>query len=227
MLEVASAAFTGPYYDTYVILGSGGSNNPTVQQVVVADSTGTCNDTWIGYFQFDASTFGTVNSASLALTHGATLNGLANNPTLTLYGVADFDPATLNATNAPTTAGATVIESKVIASSTTAGTPLTWGGADAGLKNYVQLQADGDNVVTLAMSFSANCSTTSQVNFYSQEYTANPAFRPVLTISGTKPNAVDMSSASATRTAWPLYAGLGVVALGVVVGVMISRRRTA
>lgn len=222
----ASAAFTGPYYDTYVILGSGGTNNPTAPQVVVADSTGTCNDTWIGYFQFDASGIGTVSSASLVLTHGGTLNGLANNPTLTLYGVADFDPATLGPTNAPTTSGADVIENKVIASATTSGTKLTWGGSDPELKNYIQRQADTDNVVTLAMSFSANCSTTSQVNFYSQEF-STAGSRPVLTIEGTNPNSVEVSTASAQRTAWPLYAGLGAVALFVVAGVVISRRRTA
>ncbi|MGE5602120.1 MAG: hypothetical protein ACM30E_03660 [Nitrososphaerales archaeon] len=223
----ASAAFTGPYYDTYVILGSGGTNNPTAPQVVVADSTGTCNDTWIGYLQFDASGIGTVSSASLVLTHGGTLNGLATNPTLTLYGVPDFDLATVGPTNAPTTGAAEVIENKTIASGTTSGTKLTWGGSDPGLKNYIQSQADTDDVVTLAMSFSANCSTTSQVNFYSQEY-STAGSRPVLTVEGTKPNAVEVSTASAQRaSSWPLYAGLSAVALFVVTGVVISRRRTA
>jgi hypothetical protein len=223
---VASAAFTGPFYDTYVIIGS--TNTPTAPQVIVADSTASCTDTWIAYFQFDASAIGTASSASLVLTHGNTLVGLGSNPTLTLYGTADFDQATLNGTNNPPTGGATVIQSQPIPSGTVAGTKLTWGGSDPGLRNYIQTQANTDNVVTLALSFSANCDqVNSQVNFYSSEYNTTPANRPQLTVEGTTPTAVDMSSASAQQTSWPFYVGLGAVALVVVAGLAISRRRTA
>lgn len=223
---VASAAFTGPMYDTYVQVG--GSNFPTAAQMLVQDSTGSCTDTQVIYLQFDASNIGTVSSASLVLTHGQTLIGIDTNPVLTLYGVADFDPATLTGSNAPVPSTGQVIQNLTIPSTTTAGTKITFGGADSGLANYIQSQANGDNVVSLALSFSASCNpVNSQLNFYTSEYNTTPANRPQLTVNGTTPTAVEMSKAEAQPVSWPLYAGLGAVALVVVAGVVLTRRRTA
>lgn len=226
---VASADFTGPFIDTYIITNTAG-NNPSAPNLPVQDQTANCNDNYISYVQFDASTIKTVNSASLKFTQGGTPAGLNNGPTLSLYGVADFDPATLSGATGgfPVPGSGTLIQSIVVPSSVPAGYTVTWGDADPGLANYIQSQADGDNKVTLAMSFSANCfSQWSNIAFYSQEG-GTAAQDPVLNIKGTsEPNAVSMSSASAERTSWPLYAGLAAVALVVVAGVMMSRRRTA
>ena len=57
-----------------------------------------------------------------------------------------------------------------------------------------------------------------------------PAARPTLDLqhrSATAQRGRGERPHPPSRTAWPLYAGLGVVALGVVAGVVISRRRTA
>jgi len=220
---MASAAFTGPYVDTWVTVG--GTNNPSGVTLYVQDSLSTCNDSQIAYLQFDASNIATVSSASLVLTAASTQIGLDTTPKLSIYGVADFDPATLTGTNAPLTTGLTAIQTVPVPPSTVAGSPFAFGGSDTALATYIGTQAGG--VVTLALSFSADCNgTLSQMNFYSQRY-SNTAYRPQLTIEGTKPTAVDVSSTSAERTSLPLYAGLGAVALILVAGLAISRRRTA
>jgi hypothetical protein len=229
---VVSADFSGPFYDTYVTLGSAGANNPTAISMFVQDSTGVCTDTQIAYIQFSAGTIGTVTSASLVLTEGATAIGLdgATAPMLTLYGVADFDQASLSSTNAPKTtdSGVVVIQSQSMPSSAVArGTKLTWGGSDPGLMNYIQSQINGDKVVTLAMSFSANCnSVNSQMNFFTQDYNTDLTFRPVLNIAAT-PSAVTMSTFQAANPAanWPLITGLGALVALAAGGVLFYRKR--
>ena len=105
---IASAAFTGPYVDTWVVVG--GANNPSGKTLWVQDSLNTCNDSQIIYIQFDASQIQTVTGASLTLTATPDPIGVDTTPKLSLYGVADFDPATLTGSNAPTTAGLTPIQ---------------------------------------------------------------------------------------------------------------------
>ena len=122
--------------DTYVTLGSAGANNPTAISMFAQDSTGICT-TQIAYIQFNAGTIGTVTSASLVLTEGATAIGLdgAPAPILTPYGVADFD-SLLSSTNAPKTtdSGVVVIQSQSMPLSAIArGNKLTWGASDPGL----------------------------------------------------------------------------------------------
>lgn len=231
VVGVASADFSGPYYDTYVIVN--GSVNPTAPNLAIQDSTGACNDAYISYIQFDASNILAVSSASLKFTVGGTPGGLNNSPTLTLYGVTDFNPATLNGTNYPRTATGELIQNMVIPSTTAANAQFTFGGSDTGLANYIQAQANGatPQTVTLALSFSANCFNQTSISFYSQEG-GTQAQDPTLTIVGTRkdPTAVamtDFSAASDSKATWPLYAGLGALALIVVGGVAVSRRRTA
>ena len=228
----ASADFSGPFYDTYVTVG--GANNPAAVSMFTQDSTGACTDTQIAYIQFSASTIGAMTSASLVLTEGATAIGLdgATPPTLSLYGVADFDPATLNGTNAPKTTdpGAVWIQSKPMPASAVArGNKLTWGGSDSGLMNYIQTQINTDKVVTLAMSFSANCnSNNSQMNFFSQEYSVDTTFRPVLDIKATT-TAVTLSTfrPADPTVNWPLIVGLGALAAVAIGGLTVTRRRAA
>jgi hypothetical protein len=234
----ASADFSGPFYDTWVQVG--GANNPT-SGIWVQDSTGNCTDTQIAYIQFAANTIGTVTSASLTLTEGSTeigldnidVNGVPFHPTLSLYGVADFDPDTLSGTNAPRTTapGVVKIQSILLTGSAFAkGNKLVWGGADTGLMDYVQAQARADKIVTLAMSFSANCNpSNSQITLFHQEYTVDPSFRPVLDIKASAPTAVTMSTFRATDPAvnWPLIAGLGALAAVVIGGLAVARRRAA
>lgn len=221
---IASAAFTGPYVDTWVVVG--GANNPTGKTLWVQDSLNTCNDSQIIYFQFDASQFATVSGASLTLTSIPDPIGVDTTPKLSLYGVADFDPATLTGSNAPTTAGLTAIQTLNVPPATNNGDQFLFGGAHDGLRAYIQSQAGG--VVTLALSFSADCNgINSQMAFYSQRYTTTPAYQPHLIVDGTKPNAVDLTTTSAERVTWPLYAGLGALAVVLAAGLAISRRRTA
>lgn len=232
----ASAAFTGPFHDTWV--QQNGVNNAAATGINVQDSTAACTDTQIGYFQFDVSNIGKVNSAILELTHAPTAIGIATNTTaLTLYGVPDFDPATLDGSNDPLPsplpdplpAGVQVIQTKTFATVPRLDTKLRFGDTDAYLAQYIQSQANRDGVVTLALSFSAGCNgNNSQLIFFSQDYSANAARRPQLTVEFSNPTGVDMRTAAAQQPAsWPLYAGLAAVALFVVAGVVISRRRTA
>lgn len=224
-VSVASAAFTGPYVDTWVTVG--GTNNPSGVTLYVQDSLSQCNDTQIAYIQFDASNIATVSSASLVLSAGQTEVGLGGIPKLSIYGVTDFDLAT--GAGAPVTTGLTPLQTIDVPSATKQYDPFTFSGA--GLASYIQTEANGPlpQTVTLALSFSASCDgINSQLNFYSQRYSQS-IYRPRLTIEGTKkdPNAVSMSTFSADDSAvtWPLYAGLGALALIVVGGLAVSRRR--
>ncbi len=227
---VASAAFTGPFYDTWVQLTSP-DNNPSGNTLRVEGSLGSCNDSQVTYFQFDASEFQTVSSATLVVTAAGTAIQLESEPQLSLFGVADFNPATLNGTNMPVTDALEPIQTipvpaPVPPATSLLGTKFTFGGSDPELKNYIQTQAGG--TVTLALAFSGQCSAVSSaLTFYSQEYSTNVTYRPQLTIEGTKPNAVTVATSSAETVTWPLYAGLGAVALVVIAGLAVSRRRTA
>jgi hypothetical protein len=231
---VASAAFNGPYYDVYVNVG--GTVQPSQIVLYVQDSTPTCTDTQVTYFQFDASNIKTVSTASLELTVGGTKISVSDGAALTqlsIYGVNDFVQGSLTGTNAPLTTGLTPIQTLALPANLAQYDKVSFSGSN--LADYIQSQTPtglngvpGDGTVTLALSFSANCGAqNSQLNFYSQEYTTDTTRQPQLVVTGTKPNSVEVSQASAQRTAWPLYAGLGTIALFVVAGVVISRRRTA
>lgn len=226
---VASADFTGPYVDTWVQLPS--TSNPSNVTLYVQDSLSTCNDTQITYIQFDASNIATVSSASLVLFAGQTEIGLQSGPELSIYGVTDFNLAT--GAGAPTTAGLTPLQTINVPSTTVRFDPFTFGGSHTGLAGYIQTQANGatPQTVTLALSFSANChGINSQLSFYSQRY-SNATYHPQLTIVGTKkdPNAVSLTtfSSDGSNLNWPLYIGLGALALIAAGGLVYSRRRAA
>jgi hypothetical protein len=90
-----------------------------------------------------------------------------------------------------------------------------------------QLNTTTDGIATIAIETIACNAPAARQYMASRETTGANAVPARLTLNGTTPTAVDISAASATRTSLPLYAGLGAVALFVVAGVMISRRRTA
>lgn len=222
----ASAQTPGTLIDTWLD-ETVGTNNPTSPQLLVMDQTNSCaTEIQYVYFQFSVSQFQTVNSVSLQLTHASTIAGVENSPALSLYGTNDVDLAAMTPANNPTPSG-TPLASVTIPPSTSALTKITFSSPE--LTQYVQQQANGDNTVTLIMSFSGNCSAiTTQLNFYSMDYTGDATRKPALTVLGT-PLAVSLSNAEAQQqpNAWPFYAGIAAVALLVVAGVTISRRRTA
>lgn len=80
----------------------------------------------------------------------------------------------------------------------------------------------GDNLASFAVRFTT-CATTSTQWFQDKE---GGSVAPTLAMFG--PNAVKVSETAATpASTFPLYAGLGAVALILVAGLAISRRRTA
>lgn len=231
MVSTASAALvTPPNHDTYVTISpaSSAGQHDSEQILVVEDSLSTCNDTRIVYLRFQVDGIEAVTSAQLQLTPGGGPIFNTAGATLTLYDVADYNVATLSGSNYPSPASGTVIQS--LTGPFTAGSAVTF--SDANLATRLQVAADGDNVLTLALSFSAGCNPlgTSIVSFYSTEVSpANPS--PILTVEGTsEPNAVAISTFTTDNAAptWPLYAGLGALALiAAAAGVAWSRRRAA
>jgi hypothetical protein len=90
-----------------------------------------------------------------------------------------------------------------------------------GITTFVNEQIAGDKVASFALTF-ATCAASSLQAFDDIESgtTVGPSLEA--------PLAVGMTEVSAQQaTSWPLYAGLAAVALVVVAGVAISRRRTA
>ena len=156
-------------------------------------------------------TFG-VQSVSLG-------NALAGNQQVVLYATTDgWTETTVNWSNQP--ALGAVLQSVVVPS--TGGGTVVFNSPE--LAAYVQQEANGDNTASFALALTGSCGeSTVTLRLFSKDSTVGPD--PTLQILG--PTAVEMTQTSAERVSWPLYAGLAAVALFVVAGVMISRRRTA
>lgn len=156
-------------------------------------------------------TFG-VQSVTLA-------SATAGNQQVVLYATGDsWDETTVNWGNQP--ALGAVLQSVVVPS--TGGGTVVFNSPE--LAAYVQQEANGDNVASFALALTGNCGeSVVTLRLYSKESTVGPD--PNLQVLG--PTAVSMVETNAERTSWPLYAGLAAVALVVVAGVMMSRRRTA
>ncbi len=202
---------------------------------------GTCDTISTGYMKFDLSNLGngsggTVGYADIVMrltdttaAGSATVVGLytvendnwdetaALDPT---PGLGDVKPALLGEP----------LTTLTVSSSTSLNTDQTFPSTQA-LVDFFNSQSTfvtvptgaHDGVASLGMKISS-CGTSATVRFGTRE-NANPPQLHLRTAA--PPNAVDVSSASAERTSWPLYAGLGAVALIVVAGLAISRRRTA
>ncbi len=164
---------------------------------------------------------GPIASAEMSFSVQSTNIGsaVAGAQNLVLYRTTDeWTETTLNWSNKPPLGE--VVQSIVMP--TAAGSVVTFNAP--ALAAYLQQEADGDNVASFALGLTGNCGESSVViRLYSKDQTVAP--KPDLQVL--KPTAVDMSSTSAETVTWPLYAGLGAVALVVIAGLAVSRRRTA
>lgn len=189
------------------------------------DPGGNCVDSRITYLQWsltDVPEGGIIGYVGVTLTRsGATSNGPGY--TIGLYQASD--EWTEASTYATTPLPGALLDTKPFL--TTNGASLTFS-SDA-LLSYVQAQADGDNVLSLAVKLvtPGTCPTSAvSLVFDSSEDSAGVA--PSLDVrTAPPPNAVSVATSSAETVTWPLYAGLGAVALVVIAGLAVSRRRTA
>ncbi len=95
------------------------------------------------------------------------------------------------------------------------------------LVSFLNTQLNGDGIATIAIQAIECNSGISRQYFASMETTGANGIPATLTVSGTKPNSVTLTDFATDNAAptWPLYAGLGALALLAVAGVTISRRR--
>lgn len=115
----------------------------------------------------------------------------------------------------------TQIESKVLP--TDDNSVITF--ESAALLDYVRLQAQGDKVASFALGLTGACTANSAVTveLYSKDHT-NVGFKPTLDIRSPTSVALTTLTAEQPTPNWPLYIGLGVLAL-MVVGLLFYRRR--
>jgi hypothetical protein len=217
---IASAAGTGvPIADTYTNINAADTAYGTETQLwaTLSGNNGICTTTRITYLQWDLSNLAgtSLGSASIQLTRtGGTSN--PQNYTVGLYEVGNgwTETSTWNTAPQPTT----LIESKPFP--TANGEKVTFN--STAFVDSLQGKLGGTASYAIQFVQPGGCSSTVSVIFGSRESGANaPA------LAAATPTAVEVSTASAERSSWPLYAGLGAVALVVIAGVMISRRRTA
>jgi len=167
-----------------------------------------------------------IGSAAMTLTVDLVNLGVAppGGPQVTLYQVIDDSWSESSVTAANGSAMGTLIQS--IAVPPTAPATITFD--DASLTNYLQQQADGDNVASFGLALTGNCGEgTVLVRMYSKDQTVvgNYAFRPYLMI--TNPNAVTLTTFRSSDPAlnWPLAAGvIALMGLAVAGGVLLRRR---
>ncbi|OQA43142.1 MAG: hypothetical protein BWY52_01978 [Chloroflexi bacterium ADurb.Bin325] len=97
------------------------------------------------------------------------------------------------------------------------------------LANYIMGEANGDGIASMVVALSGNCGEASVlVRMWSKDQSANPDAVPALELRAGGPTAVTLADTGAQpANSLPLYAGLAVLALIAVVGVGVSRRRTA
>ncbi len=189
---------------------------------VRGDTVG-CTQTQISYLRWNVANLSSaVNYAGIILNANFT-SGSPSTTQVVMYKTTDgWDPTTLTFNNKP--ALGDVLDQKTI---TTAG--LVTFNAPA-ILTYVKQEAAGDKKVSIALAMTGNCTAgATSIRFDSAEPAAGGT-APFLDLrtDGPPPTAVQLSTASAQQNnSLPLYAGLAAVALIVVAGVTISRRRTA
>lgn len=191
--------------------------------------------TYAGILRFNVSG-ASITAARLNLAYGYAGSCLAENVNIQVYSTTDDSNSPQRGTLLASIDGGTATvpspDPHAVSPAYQAWTDTT--PAD-GLVKYLEDQRVADGVATLWVQETAS---TGSVFFASSNggfdatcgTGAGGAYAlgvPVLQLTDTPPLAVDVSSASAQSTSWPLYAGLGAVALFVVAGVVISRRRTA
>lgn len=233
LLTTASGALAASYNQTPIAdswVDNTATNFGTATTVKVNSSAvGSCNVSWTTYMKWDISTVTqAIGSATIALTpRFSSYSASAANPvTVSIFQAANdtWGEATINGTNAPAPTGNPLTSFSWTAPATV-GTPVTFPNTTE-LTNYLNsvLPSNGGNgLVSVAIQVKSCGTGDARIDFDSKESTTG--VKPALNLF--KPNAVEVSSVSAQPATWPLYAGLAAVALFVVAGVVISRRRTA
>ncbi len=198
-------------------------NQPTTPQntvnLWVRGSTSACTPTNRTYLKWDVTGITkTITDASMTLVINGLSGNFPNPHQIILYQVTNdaWDEATLIWNNQP------AIGAAIQTITVTAVGQVMFN--DPALAAYVDAQAKGDGFASFAIDMTGDCTAGSTgVRFDSKDTTTGT--KPYLSLSA---NAVEMSTASAQQNnSLPLYAGLAAVALIVVAGVTISRRRTA
>jgi hypothetical protein len=190
-----------------------------------------CTPNRVAYLRFDLSTIpsgDTVDSAVLALAAQASLGSLTmavEGSTNTAWSEDGVGQPALTWNNKP------ALGSPLASAPSAASGSVSFSGT--GLTDFIA--ANKGNLVTLAITSVGNDATNYPCGgdpqpyqyFYSKENTAQAA-APTLTINST-PTALTLSTlhAAGPTVNWPLIVGLGVLALVVIVGLAVSRRRAA
>lgn len=221
----AAALVSGPpIADAYVYQTNPDTNYNNNYLYVRGDTT-SCTQTQVAYLRWDLST---LTDPSVAQYAGITLkanftSGAPAQTQVTMYKVANdtWDEATIKFNGAPPRGD--VLDAKTI---TVAG--LVTFSAPA-ILTYLQQEANVDNFATIALAMTGNCTATATTVRFDSAEPATGGVAPSLDLRTTAPpTAVHLSTASAKQAAtWPLYAGLGALALIVAGGLAISRRRAA
>jgi hypothetical protein len=227
--------------DTYI---SGGSpetaygNDATLWASLSGNASNVCSWTRTTYLQWDLSSIADPNQIGwVGINLARSASGTTSNPNayvVALYEAGDdwSESSTWNTIPNPQSPPGTRILTKPFP--TANGAALTFTSDEAiRLRDYAREQANtANNLMSLAIRLEDPdnvCPTgvTTLIMNSSESTAGAPASLDIRT-AGPPPNAVDMSTASAeTAASWPLYAGLAAVALFVVAGVVISKRRTA
>ena len=230
LTSVAFAALvSGPPTMDATVDATGATNNGT--QLIIGSAytsaTQSCTINSTAYLQWDLTNMAAkAEYADLALMY-LFASGAGAGTTLNLYAVAN-DAWTEASVGTVNPALGNLLQSITISSSTPANSTQTFATSQL-FVDFINSQATvvtpgADNKASFAIRIASNCTTTAILGFGTLN-AGNSAQLHLRTAA--PPNAVDVSSATAQPVAWPLYAGLGAVALFVVAGVVISRRRTA
>lgn len=215
---VLAAGSGPPAQDGWVDINAPTVINNTVN-LWARGSTTACTPTNRTYLKWDLTgVTSTIANATITLNINGLSGDFPNPHNITLYQVTNdaWDETTLTWNNSPTIGSAIQTQTVTVVGQVIFNDPL--------LAAFLDAQAKGDHVASFAIDMTGNCTAGSVgARFDSKEATTGA--KPNLSISN--PNAVDMSTASAQQSSWLLYAGLAAVALVVVAGVTISRRKTA
>lgn len=200
--------------------------NTTSLQVQSSFSGTGCAPVYTTYLKWDLSTIedtklvGTVNLSLKVL--NSPLPSLGSTSKLALFGVADdgWTEGTLNTVRPAPGALALATIPLDPAAPPASNSTITFP-SSTDLVDFVKAQLV-DNQASFAVRIIDCSAGVSNIRFYSSESAGNEPQLELL-----DPTAVTMTKTSAERVSFPLYAGLGAVALILVAGLAISRRRTA
>lgn len=219
LLAVSPVSAVGPYpVNSDIWVSTAGTQYTANPLQLKGDDTGGGCISSTAYLQWTGLTAvaDEIAVASIGLTSSsAAMSKIPTPGTLTVYGTSDDALPPLSVDTG------TVLSSKSFpAGNLAAGTPIVFP-SSAHLVSYLNTARTGDGKATFAILWTT-CSA--HLQGITDSSTATP---PLLTLEDS--NAVTLSSLAADDPApsWPLYAGLGAVALIVVAGLAISRRRTA